>query len=189
MSGFEVYFSFYGLLLGLSLAQIANGVGHAVIERKTAHIGWLTPLLAAFLLLDIASFWLWAWGARDVIDVSYATINTGLVIALAYYIAAVLLFPVDRERWRDLDLHYWDNKRFVIIGVVVANSIVVGHGVATRPELLESMRFWILQPLYWVPLALILFSRRKAIDVGALSLLITMFLLLTIGDMLAAPLT
>ena len=51
------------------------------------------------------------------------------------------------------------------------------------------MRFWILQPLYWVPLALILFSRRKAIDVGALSLLITMFLLLTIGDMLAAPLT
>ena len=59
MTGFELYFSFFGLLLGLSVAQVANGIGHAVVARKTITLGVLTPLLAVFVLLDIASFWVW----------------------------------------------------------------------------------------------------------------------------------
>jgi hypothetical protein len=172
MSGFEIYFSFYGLLLGLSVAQVANGIGHAVVTRKTTTLGLFTPLLAVFILLDIASFWVWAWMSRDVIQVNYASINLGLIVALAYYIATVLLFPLASGVWDKLDEHYWNNKRFVISGVMVANAIVVGHGIVTRPELLSLPRFWLLQPLYWLPLGIMLFSHRRPVDLICLAILI-----------------
>ncbi len=180
MTGFELYFSFFGLLLGLSVAQVANGIGHAVVARKTITLGVLTPLLAVFVLLDIASFWVWAWGARDVIEVTYASINLGLVVTLAYYMATVLLFPLPSGTWDKLDDHYWSNKRFVISGVMLANAVVVAHGLATRPELLALPRFWLLQPIYWVPLISLLFSRRKSVDLIFLCVLITGYLLASV---------
>lgn len=61
---FEFFFSFYGLLLGLSAAEVAKGLANALGARERIRIGWLTPMLAGFLLLDIASFWLFAWGGR-----------------------------------------------------------------------------------------------------------------------------
>ena len=180
MTGFELYFSFFGLLLGLSVAQVANGIGHAVVARKTITLGVLTPLLAVFVLLDIASFWVWAWGARDVIEVTYASINLGLVVTLAYYMATVLLFPLPSGTWDKLDDHYWSNKRFVISGVMLANAVVVAHGLATRPELLTLPRFWLLQPIYLVPLIGLLFNRSKVVDLILLGVLITGYLLASV---------
>ena len=180
MSGFEVYFSFFGLLLGLSVAQVANGIGHATATRKSVTFGVLTPLLAVFVLLDIASFWIWAWRARDVMEVTYGSINVGLIVALAYYIATVLLFPLPGGVWDKLDEHYWSNKRFVISGVMLANAVVVAHGLATRPELLTLPRFWLLQPIYWLPLIVLLFSRKKPVDVVSLGVLIIGYLLASV---------
>jgi len=181
MNGFEVYFSFFGLLLGLSVAQVASGIGHAVVSRKNATLGLLTPLLAIFVLLDIASFWVWAWRARDVVEVSYTSINLGLVTTLAYYIATVLLFPLPSAEWQKLDDHYWRNKRFVVSGVMLANAVIVTHGLLTRADL-PTLRFWLLQPIYWGPLAVLLFSRKKPVDVIALALLITGYVLATLTE-------
>ena len=180
MSGFELYFSFFGLLLGLSVAQVANGIGHAVVARKTITLGVLTPLLAVFVLLDIASFWVWAWGARDVVEVTYASINLGLIVTLAYYMATVLLFPLPSGTWDKLDEHYWSNKRLVILGVMLANSVVVGHGLLTRPELLTLPRFWLLQPIYWIPITVLLFSRERVVDLVSLGVLIAGYLLASV---------
>lgn len=57
MSAFEFFFSFYGLVLGLSVAVIATGVARAFKHRKTVKIGWKTPMLALFVAFDIATFW------------------------------------------------------------------------------------------------------------------------------------
>ncbi|HEX8470538.1 MAG TPA: hypothetical protein VF633_05450, partial [Brevundimonas sp.] len=61
MSAFEFFFSFYGLVLGLSVAALATGAARAVKHRKTVRIGWLTTMLAVFVALDIATFWDAAW--------------------------------------------------------------------------------------------------------------------------------
>ena len=180
MSSFEVYFSFFGLLLGLSVAQVANGLGHAVVARKSITLGWLTPVLAIFVLLDISSFWVWAWGGREVIEVNYASLYVGLVVTIAYYVAAVLLFPLPSGSWETLDDHYWSNKRFVVGGIMLANAVVVTHGLATRPELLALPRFWLLQPIYWFPLIIMLFSRRRGVDLACLSILIVGYLVAAI---------
>lgn len=165
MSEFELYLSFYGLLLGLSVAQVASGLGHALVRRTESHIGWLTPLLSVFVLLDIASFWIWAWNSRENIGINYASIYIGLVIALAYYLACVLLFPVRENGWSDVDQHYWANKKFVVLGVAVANAIVIAEATIRRGAVpFTTPLAWSLQALYWGPLLLMFFSTKKLVD-------------------------
>lgn len=165
MTAFEFYLSFYGLLLGLSVAQVASGIGHAVVIRKDIHIGSLTILLCAFMLVDISSFWIWAWNSREVITVSYASVFIGLVIALAYFVAAVLLFPVRDEDWTDLDRHYWANKRLVMIGIGIANVIVITEVMVRRRVFPASdLLTTALLAFYWVPFAILIVSRRGWLD-------------------------
>lgn len=123
MSPFEFFFSFYGLLLALSVAVIAAGLVKALKLHGARAIGWLTPLLALFILFDIASFWAWAWtGLRDA-PFSYGLMILGMVIALIYFFAASFVFPEDSETWTSLDEHYERRKRFVYLGVIASNAI------------------------------------------------------------------
>ena len=122
---FEFFFSFYGLLLGLSAVEVAKGLANALGVRERIRIGWLTPLLAAFVLLDITSFWLFAWGGRAGDD--------------------RLHFPVRWPDHRDHLLHprrqHWSSpttsppgprstsiigrrKRLVVAGIMLPNAIV-----------------------------------------------------------------
>ena len=64
MSNFEFVFSLFGLLLGLALAEVLGGFGTAIQSRKKVRIGWLTPLMALLVALDITSFWMIAWSVR-----------------------------------------------------------------------------------------------------------------------------
>ena len=61
MSAFEFFFSFYGLLLGLSVAALVNGLAQLLHERERVQFGWLTPALALFVALDVVTFWSQAW--------------------------------------------------------------------------------------------------------------------------------
>ncbi|ATQ41649.1 hypothetical protein [Caulobacter mirabilis] len=126
MSAFEFFFSFYGLLLGLSVAVVATGVATAVQHRRKIRIGWLTPLLALFIGLDIASFWDSAWTNFRHLPFSYGLLVVGLAIATVYFVAASLVFPHQIEDGMSLDDHFWANKRVVILLLVTANLLSVG---------------------------------------------------------------
>jgi hypothetical protein len=125
MGAFEFFFSFYGLLLGLSVAVIATGLATAIQHRRKIRIGWLTPLLALFVGLDIASFWDSAWVNFRDLPFSYGMLVMGLVITLVYFIAASLVFPHKIEDGVSLDDHFWANKTVVLMLTVVANTLLV----------------------------------------------------------------
>lgn len=125
MSAFEFFFSFYGLLLGLSVAVIATGLATAIQHRRKIRIGWLTPLLALFVGLDIASFWDSAWVNFRHLPFSYGMLIAGLAIALVYFIAASLVFPHDLDDGQSLDDHFWANKKVVLLLTIAANVIGV----------------------------------------------------------------
>lgn len=61
MAPFDFIFALFGLLLGLSLAEVLSGFARAIQARlepgRALRLGWLTPLLGAFVLLDLLSFW------------------------------------------------------------------------------------------------------------------------------------
>lgn len=125
MSAFEFFFSFYGLLLGLSLAVIATGAATAIQHRSKIRIGWLTPLLAVFVALDVASFWDFAWTTFRDVPFSYGLLVASLVVAVVYFIAASLVFPHQIEDGMSLDDHFWANRKVVLLLTTAANLLAV----------------------------------------------------------------
>jgi len=126
MSAFEFFFSFYGMVLGLSVAVIATGFATAIQHRKSIRIGWLTLLLALFVALDIATFWDSAWHTFRDAPFSYGMLVIGLAIALVYFIAASLVFPHSIHDGMDLDDHFWANKKVALLLTVAANVLMAG---------------------------------------------------------------
>ncbi len=124
MSAFEFFFSFYGLVLGLSVAVIATGLASSIQHRKSIRIGWLTLLLAAFVGLDIATFWDAAWHTFRDAPYSYGMLVIGLAIALVYFIAASLVFPHQIADGMSLDEHFWANKKVVLLLTTAANTVM-----------------------------------------------------------------
>ena len=132
MTEFEFIFILYALLLGLSLVELLGGLGRALEfefagdadgrdERFT--IGWLTPLMAVFVMLDLMSFWMFAWSIQNFLSVNAATLLGVMAFASSYYLAARLVFPSDPQRFRQLDTHYFRVSR-TIFGILIALVVV-----------------------------------------------------------------
>lgn len=122
MTDFEFIFALFGLLLGLSLTEILGGLARAIEARlrpgSLIRIGWLTPLLGAFVMLDLLSFWHAAWTARDIVGVSGHSLMAITAFASAYYLAAHLVFPRHVEDQPNFDTHFFRVRR-VVIGVML----------------------------------------------------------------------
>ena len=118
MSEFEFIFALFGLLLGLSIAALLGGLGRSIEARlrpgAAFRIGWLTPLLGCFVLLDLLSFWQAAWFVRDVIGVSGHSLMAVTVFASVYYLAAQLIFPREPAEHVHFDAHFFRVRRIVL---------------------------------------------------------------------------
>src|SRR4028119_768440 len=145
MSAFEFVFSLFGLLLGFSLVEVLGGLARTLEARlrlgRTYKVGWLTPLLALFVMLDLMTFWLAAWRLRESLAVSGATLTAGLAFAGSYYLAAHLVFPPKDVDAPDLDAHYFRVKRWVLSILFALFAIQVGYFMMV-PELATLISTW-----------------------------------------------
>ena len=135
MSPFEFAFSLFGMLLGFSLVEVLSGLVKTVKLRGTVRIGWLTPLLGLFVMVDLTSFWSIAWQARESIPASFAVLLLGLAITGVYYFAASLVFPDKPEEWPDFDAWAALHKHQVLGGIFVCNAIATAAVLVPHPEL------------------------------------------------------
>jgi hypothetical protein len=142
MSDFEFMFALYGLMLGLSLAELLSGLARSLEERLQARpalrIGWLSPLLAAFVLLDLLSFWSAAWTVRGLVRVSGESLMLVSAFAGAYYMAARLVFPRDVDRIDDLDEHFFRVRR-IVLGILLVLLLVQMVYYASIPAILPLL--------------------------------------------------
>lgn len=181
MTDFEFYFSYYGLILGLSVAVVIGGLARALNEREGRRIGALTPLLALFVLLDISSFWLAAWDGRATLEVGWAVLFGGLAVAGTYYLAASMVFPNRDDVWPGLDDHYWARKRWVVGGVLAINAVTMVAGFIERPSAWSDWGVYAWNLAYFAPLAALLFSRRRRLDLTLLVWLSLYYLVVASG--------
>lgn len=147
MTDFEFIFVLYALILGLSLVELLSGLGRALelefareAEGKddSFQIGWLTPLLAIFVMLDLMSFWMFAWTIRPLVSVSPMMLLGVMAFASAYYLAARLVFPSDPELFRRLDTHYFRVSR-TIFGILIALVFAQWAFLLGTPEIREAV--------------------------------------------------
>lgn len=163
MSVFEFSFTFYGLVLGLSVVELVAGVARTAHGGGRFRVGWLTPLLAIYLALDVATFWNQSWVMNQHAPYSYTMLVLGLTSAGLFYIAASLAFPREPEDGYDLTEHFWKHRR-MIFGMVLAanllNSIpftflVIASGLPT------GLDYWSVCAVYAALLAAVMLPRGK----------------------------
>ena len=177
MSAFEFFFSFYGLLLGLSVAALVGGFAQMLHERQRVRFGWLTPMLAAFVALDVATFWNQAWVIFRGAPYNHALLIVGLLIAATFYIAASVTFPrlsAEGQDGRiDLDEHFWRYRRLVFgcimtanltVGVLFAVLMSVNEGFAA----LSTVRLWVGFGIFFTTTATAAFAPWRPAVIGSL---------------------
>lgn len=159
MTEFEFIFALFGLLLGLSITEVLSGLGRAVQARlqpqSAVRIGWLTPLLGAFVLLDLLSFWQAAWITRDVIGVSSHSLLFVTLFASAYFLAAALVFPKEPLSQPDYDAHFFRIRR-IVIGVLFVLLVCQLAWYGSEPALAVYLQRPLAQALTVILVALML---------------------------------
>ena len=178
MGEFDFVFTLFGLMLGLTLVEVMMGLARTIEARGKIRIGWLTPLLGVFVMLDLVSFWTVAWEARDSVRMTYGTLVGCLAFAAPYYLAAALVFPHEPKDWPDFDNHYFDVRRKVL-GIVLGCNLLQVAVFANHPRLQAgylsaefAATFGATVALAFVAMA----ARDKRANGAALALIILIYL-------------
>jgi len=172
MSDFEYFFSFFGLLLGLTVAEVAVRFADAIDAHKHRPIGLLTPLLAVFVLLDISSFWLFTWSARDIIQITWPTIFFALFLAILYFLSAALIFPRSDGAWKNLDEYFWTRKRYVLGGILAANVLLHLLMFTRAVPGIHEYWFFVHKLIYFGPVIWAWKTKKRGAMIAALLLAI-----------------
>lgn len=185
MSARELLFNLITLLLGFILVEVLSGLMRTLrarlpmgpSARVEIRIGWLTPMLGAYTMLNLLMCWLTLWGYLGYIPVGYDTMTVGLLLFSFYYFAASMIYPDKPRDWPDVDEWFWLHRRQVLGGIVAANiPFMVPDftlGKLTASETVVSLVIISLQIIFWV---LAIFPRKYGIVFTALAMLIALHL-------------
>jgi hypothetical protein len=181
MDKFEFFFSLLSLLLGLAMTQLAGGMASALKRRKQLHVGWVTPLAALVICLDIASFWPDLWASRSFVEIQLPHILTGVALCLGYYMAASFVFPDDLNQVHDLDAWYFQTRHFALggtlalsIAFMIVGELMQGSRLA---KMSVAMALWSLRGwLVYIALLLVaLLAKDKRVCAGALIAIVMLY--------------
>jgi len=193
MTGNELIFQLFALLLGFAVAELLAGLARAwrisAGATKTTtkvRVGWLVPLLGLLLLCDQTHFWISAYGMRSQLAFNYWTMLTVLAIIGGYYVLSTFVFPDEPADWPDFDEYYLATNRIVIGGMFAVNFATLLHlgrqiSLGLDPSTLPFAQHWaslVTVFLYFPGLIALWFVKSPR---GNLVLLCFMIALLLIG--------
>ncbi len=178
---FEVFFSFYGLLLGLAAAEILSSLGLLVRERSLRLLRAQSALLALLTFLIICATWLDAWSVRRTFALDFSSLWAPIGAATTYYLAASVVLPRKAEGFEDLDAYFEHRKRFVVLMLVAAELFVKVIYIPTFAEQLRErpMLFWLhslpLNLMIFAAFAAMYFARGRAANLAAIGAQMVLF--------------
>jgi hypothetical protein len=180
---FFFFFGFYGLMLGLAVTELLNGLGSLARTGELRRLGVQTGLLALFVLLVICATWIDAWESLRGVSLDFAGLSAPILIAILYYLAATVTFPENPAAWPSLDDYFAKRKSFVA-GLMLAAEFAVNYSY--RSVLIDTWqhdpeKFWHWTLPYNIAIKLaflaLIFVRGKRANIAVLIAMILIFLL------------
>lgn len=152
MSAFEFYFSFFGLILGIAVANVGIGFGRLWRARERASIGLCLPLVGFWLLCHSVLNWVNSWEDLQSVPISAASLFVGIFVALPYVVVSTVMFPEDADQHESLDAFYLSHARLVMVAMSVPTlSGMLGRmyfgQVFTPAQLVDLFAGYFLIPL------------------------------------------
>jgi hypothetical protein len=180
MDQFEFFFTFYGVLLGLALAELLLGFANLLRERVQPKWGLLTPLVGLLVLVEISATFLDAWRKLQGIELSLAGFAVPTLIGIAYFVAAVMTVPRQVEDWPSLDDYFFARRRW-IAGLLIAANLL--HGATELPFLARADRSAVLEYLaantyLFGAYTVLLVSSRRWLSIAAVAAILLFFAVL-----------
>ena len=185
MTPFDFVFTLFGLLLGFTLIQLLSGFVRAIKAVRTdpkdkgaepLRLGWLTPLLGLFVLLDVTSYWSNIWNVRTLIPMGLDVLFGVLLLTSIYYFASSLVFPDQPCDWPNFDRWFWLRRRQVLGCLFVVNLAWILVSKSQGPLLRSPIEAIAIQAAYFLPLAVAVLARSARVVGAALGLLILVYL-------------
>lgn len=133
MDRFEFFMAFYGLLLGLGVAELLAGFANILRERDRPKLGLLTPLVGVIILTEMVANFIDAWVKFQDIQITLPGLAVPMLIGLLYFVVAVILLPRDFSEWPSLE-QYFEQRRRWIVGLLIAANLLIISLEITRLE-------------------------------------------------------
>jgi hypothetical protein len=164
---FDYLFSFYGLLLGIAVANVAIGFADMWRDCEKIEVGTCPPLLASIVLLGGMNVWLTTWQTRHDVDLNGWQMLAAAGISLPYVFVSRAMFPGQEKQAESSLEHHYLKYRVLILLLLTAPPVVS----AISKLLLDDVRYYGWREV-WIavricaPLALLVFPGRSAQRAG-----------------------
>ena len=124
MAPFDYLLSFYGLLLGIAVANVAIGFADMWRDCEKIRVGTSPPLLACIVLLGGMNVWLTTWQTRHAMDLDGWQMLAAAGIALPYVFVSRAIFPgLEAKPESSLEDHYLKH-RLLILALLTVPPVV-----------------------------------------------------------------
>jgi uncharacterized membrane protein YhdT len=138
MSQFEFFMTFYGLLLGLAVAEVLLGFANLLRHRARPRLGLLTPLLGLLVFLQLMAIFIDAWTRLQGVAITMEGLALPTAIGVAMFFVSVIIVPRDPAEWSDLDDYFLRNRRWAIGLMIGVNVLVLGYEAPFVKGLIEA---------------------------------------------------
>lgn len=123
MDRFSFFFAFYGLILGLAVAELLSGFAGMVRAHALKKLETQTALTALLTFVLIVATWVDTFTMERSITLSFGDLWAPILLATFYYLAAAVIFPRDPRQYSHLRAYFAARRRFVI-GMLFAAELV-----------------------------------------------------------------
>jgi hypothetical protein len=124
MDKFSFFFAFYGLLLGLAVAELLGGFARTVRAKAVRKIDAQTALAGLLTFLLICATWVDAFDRFKDVSLDFGGLWAPILTGTAYFLAATVIFPTDDDQYGRMPEYFMERKRFVVAMLLAAETFV-----------------------------------------------------------------
>lgn len=130
-----------GMVLGLSLARLINGLTRFVqhpgsIKVYSVHLGWVI-----FLLITIVHFWWYEFHLNRVLVWTFPTYGFVTFYAMVFAALTALLFPDQMADYKGFEDYFEQRKRWFFALLALASLLDIGDTLIKGADYLHGLGY------------------------------------------------